>query len=161
MILRNSVWSNHQVKTCHYKWGISQCSFPKNVAIHFWKWFTAKESLLGVKRALHFRRQPALWEVGQNLRHGRHVPCRPHRSSLNPLPGGDTQYPVCSCSSPRRQNLLGLHTLPCVPCSEGHCHKSEGREQHSPPVSAQWLVSNQLTETHFLWVFPKDLMLFP
>lgn len=74
---------NHQLKTCHYKRGISQYSFQKTVAIHFWKWFIAKESLAGVGGALIFRRQPALWEVSENLREGSHVPCWPHRSSLN------------------------------------------------------------------------------
>lgn len=129
------------------------------MAIHFWKWFIAKESLLAVEGPLIFRRQPALWEVSTNLSDGSHVPRWPHPGFWITMPQDDTQWPTSS-------NFLGAQTPlvypPWMNSSWGNAQTNPGRLQHhSPPVNAQLLARNQHMDTHFLWVFLKEFMIFP
>lgn len=94
------------------KRGISQHSFQKTVAIHFWKWFTAKESLLAVEGALIFRRQPPLWEGSRNLRDGGHVARWPLITApWITIHQDDAWWPISSCNSFGAQKPRGLHTL--------------------------------------------------
>lgn len=152
---------NHQRKTCHYKRGISQHSFQKTVAIHFWKWFTAQESLLAVEGAFIFRRQPAPWVGSRDLRDGGHVPCWPLITApWVTVHHDDERWPISSHNSLSTQNPFGLYT-PSTPLLWWKCSNKSGRAAAvPPPVSAQ-LVNNRRVDTHFLWVFLKELMIFP
>lgn len=126
------------------------------MAIHFWKWFTAKESLLAVEEAFIFRRQPALQAASRALRHSSHVPCWPHPRSLNhTVPQDDAQWPISS-NSLTIQNPLWSKCPGLILCSGGNVQINLGGLQpYSPPVNVRSLASNQHMDTHFLWVFLK------
>lgn len=160
-------WDILSDKTTNWKPAIINEGFhnihsKKTVAIHFWKWLTAEESL-AVEGALIFRRQPALWEVSRNLSAGgSHVPCGPPITAswiTTTKMTRDDQFPLVTPSVHKNPSVC---TPWIFPCSGRKVQRNlSGCTSTSPPVNVQLPASNQHMDTHFLWVFLKELMIFP
>lgn len=157
-----TVWSSHQLKTCHYKRGISQCSF-QNLRLFIsgsdslrkngcWRW----------EGGIIFRRQPALWELSRNSRVATTCVHRPQPSSLSHPP---SRWHAMT-SLIMKATWWTKSPLGCAPplpfaCPSGdYFHINQERQTHLPPVRTPGLVSNQHPATTSCEYFQKTLCYF-
>lgn len=159
------MWSSHQLKTCHYKRGISQCSFQNLRLFISGSDSLRKSGCRGWEGVITFRGTACTLRTEQKPQSSYHK-CTPTPAQL---PESPSLQMTRNDQSPRESHLVdkklfGLCTHPAwrLPLWGLFSHKSgeERRQQHLPPVRTSWLVSNQHTETTSCEYFQKSACYF-
>lgn len=152
------MWSSHQLKTCHYKRGISQCSFQNLRLFISGSDSLRKSGCRGWEGVITFRGQPALWELSRNPRVA--ITCA-HRPQLSSLSHPPSRWHAMTSLLMKATWWIKSPLQPCACPSGGYfLIDQERQQQHLPPVRTSRLVSNQHTETTSCEYFQKTSCYF-